>query len=122
MLRKNNLTREKKYLFNSRYIFLPFFCRTSHLITSQLNYLYYTHYYTTSKTVNRKLGMRAHSPEIKCRHLGREGFFRFLFIHQGTKKFEVCYSSHYYAMYLFGLFNTCIGESNTSLIFSFFFV
>lgn len=30
--------------------------------------------------------MRAHSPEIKCRHFGREGFFRSLFIHQGKKK------------------------------------
>ena len=27
--------------------------------------------------------MRAHLPEIKCRHFGREGFFRSLFIHQG---------------------------------------
>ena len=29
--------------------------------------------------------MRAHSPEIKCRHFAREGFFR-SFSHQGTKK------------------------------------
>ena len=71
---KNNLTRETKYLLNSRCIFLPFFSRRSPLITSQLNYFYYT----PSNAVNRKLGMRAHSPEIKCRHFGREGFFPLL--------------------------------------------
>lgn len=53
--------------------------------------------------------MRAHSPEIKCRHFGREGFFRSLFIHQeGKKKISgllfqslLCYAFIWFIQYVY---------------------